>query len=108
MCMLKNLLLDDRNLNNSIIEISKKKIILNRNISVTDIIKPSIDFHITKKIIDYITEKGPFDDRELVQKLIWYNSSGINYRKPAILYEKEKYSAILPFMKEFYKLYKIW
>jgi len=108
MCMLKNLLLDDRNLNNSIIKISKKKIILNRNIRSADIIKPSIDFHITKKIIDYITERSPFTDRELIQKIIWYNSSGINYRKPDILYEKEKYRAILPFMNEFYKLYKIW
>jgi len=106
--MLKNLLLDDRNLNNSIITVNTGKLILNRNINTRDIIKASIDFHITKKIIDYITEKGPFTDRELVQKLIWYNSSGINYRKPAILYEKEKYRAILPFMNEFYRLYKIW
>ena len=108
MYMLKNLLLDDRNLNNSIITVNTGKLILNRNINTRDIIKASIDFHITKKIIDYITEKGPFTDRELVQKLIWYNSSGINYRKPAILYEKEKYRAILPFMNEFYRLYKIW
>jgi len=108
MCMLKNLILDTGDFKDFIVKVSKKKIVLNRNICYKDIIKPSVDFHITKKIIDYIVEKGPFADRELIRKIIWYNSSGINYRKPEILYEKEKYRIIKPLMDDFYKLYKIW
>uniref|UniRef100_A0A6C0B469 Uncharacterized protein n=1 Tax=viral metagenome TaxID=1070528 RepID=A0A6C0B469_9ZZZZ len=108
MCMLKNLLLDGRNFNNSIIKVSKQKLILSRNIKSKDIIKPSIDFHITAKMIDFIAAKSTFSDKELIKKIIWYNSSGINYRKPDIIFEQEKYRVILPFMNEFYKLYKIW
>ena len=108
MQMLKNLILDNGNFNNLIIKVSKRKLVLNRNICYKDIIKSSIDFHITKKIIDYITEKGPFTDRELIKKIIWYNSSGLNYRKPEILYEKKKFIIIKPLMDDFYKLYKIW
>ena len=108
MLMIRNLILDDNDFNNSIIKVSKKNLILSRNICDTDFIKPAIDFHITKKMIDYIVKKGPFIDRSLIQKLIWYNSSGVNVRKPEIIFEKEKYMAIRPLMNDFYKLYKIW
>jgi len=108
MRMLRNILLDNNDFNNSIIKVSRKKIVLNRNICETDFIKSSIDFHITKKMISYIVDKSPIKDEELIKNLIWYNSSGINYRKPAKIYQKDNWELIKPCVKDFYKIYKIW
>ena len=108
MRMLRNILLDNNDFNNSVIKVSRKKIVLNRNICETDFIKASIDFHITKRMIRYIIDKSSLCDEELVKNLIWYNSSGINYRKPAKIYQKDKWELIQPHIKDFYKIYKIW
>ena len=103
MKLLKDILLSNSNFNKLIIKVNTKKIVLNRNICESDFIKPSIDFHITKKIIRYITSNSPIKDEILVKNIIWYNSSGINFRKSSKIYKKEQWELIKPYIEDFYK-----
>lgn len=62
-----------------IIDIPIKNLVLTRNITKKDIIKSAVDFHCYPHIIQEITKQTGITG-DTIKKLIWLNSSSINYR----------------------------
>ncbi len=55
----------------------------------------AIDFHTNKNLIDFILKKFPYiQSPEEIKKIIWYNSSSINYRKDNLIYKKDTWNDI--------------
>lgn len=58
----------------------------------------AVDYHTNDNFIDFIMKKFPdIDTYEEIKKIIWYNSSGMNYRKKNIGYKVDKWTI----MKEY-------
>ena len=93
--------------NKMIIKVPRKKLTVNRLLHKSDILMQSIDFHISSKLIPYISENTQIKDHELIKKLIWFNNSAYNVRKSNISFEKDKWKIIAPFVHSFQKDYKI-
>jgi len=51
-----------------------------QNLNLDDWIFEAIDFHCDKKIIEYIHNKYGYSEKK-IEKIIWHNSSKINYRE---------------------------
>ena len=61
----------------------------------------AVDFHTNNNFIDFIMKKYPdIDTYEEIKKIIWYNSSGINYRKKSIEYKSEKWENIKEYVNK--------
>ena len=54
----------------------------------------AIDFHCTPHIISFIINKYPDIKADIVKKLIWHNSSKINYRINTPIYEPVKWNNV--------------
>ena len=59
----------------------------------------AIDFHTNKNFIDFITKKFNYNEEEL-KKIIWYNSSGINYRKNNKNYRNDVWDEIKEYVNK--------
>tara|TARA_Y200000002_G_scaffold366321_1_gene357159 strand:+ start:813 stop:1724 length:912 start_codon:yes stop_codon:yes gene_type:complete len=67
------------NKNIFIIDIPIKNLVLTRNITKKDIIQSAVDFHCYPHIIQQIAKQTGIKG-DTIKKLIWLNSSSINYR----------------------------
>lgn len=55
----------------------------------------AVDFHTNSNLVDFILKKFPYlNNTEEIKKIIWYNSSGINYRKNNLEYKKDTWEDI--------------
>ena len=93
--------------NKMIIKVPRKKLTVNRLLYKRDILMQSIDFHISSKLIPYISENTTIKDHEFIKKLIWFNNSAYNVRKNNINFEKDKWEIIAPFVHSFQREFKI-
>ena len=95
--------------NKYIVRVSLKNLLVTRSISKLDIINSSIDFHITNKILIYVSERSAIKNHETIKKAIWNHSSSLNFREKkknqGLL---EEWNSIKNIVEEFYKQYKIY
>ncbi len=49
----------------------------------------AIDFHCNDRFIEYIKKRYPDVEEDEIRKMVWLNSSSINYRKSTEIYERE-------------------
>ena len=54
----------------------------------------AVDFHTNKNICEFILKKYNYLDVSKIKKLIWNNSSGVNYRKENVVFESETWDTI--------------
>ena len=59
----------------------------------------AIDYHTNKNFIDFISKKFNYNEEEL-KKIIWYNSSGINYRKNNKNYRNDVWEEIKEYVNK--------
>ena len=108
MAMIKTLLYKDIK-NRYIVRVPMKNLIITRSISKLDIINPSIDFHISNKILEYVSSRGTIKNHDIIKKAIWNHSSSINYReKEKDKSLKEEWNTIKIILEDFYRNFKIY
>lgn len=59
----------------------------------------AIDYHTNNNFIEFITKKFNYNEEEL-KKIIWYNSSGINYRKNNKNYRNDVWEEIQEYVNK--------
>ena len=91
-----------------IVKIPIKNLVLKRSINKTDIIPSSIDFHITNKLIPYISDNTNIKNHDIIKKTIWFNSSAINYRKKKKDILIKEWKIIKSSFNDFNKNFKIY
>tara|TARA_B110000208_G_scaffold158381_1_gene192549 strand:+ start:160 stop:1077 length:918 start_codon:yes stop_codon:yes gene_type:complete len=105
--MIQNILKNPINSNN-LIKIISKDIRITANISYSDIIPQSIDFHIYPTILDELVKLKKIYERDLIKKLIWCNSSCINYRVKHKPWKQKEWNLIKNDFIRLQKTYKIY
>ena len=90
-----------------IIKVPRKRIKITRPFCNWDIIYEAIDFHICSKMIPHIINKSEIKDKDLIKKIIWFNNSAYNIRRPNIEYEKENWEKIKDIVNDFQKKYNV-
>jgi len=103
--MLKNFadyLNNTRNINTVINKMPIRLIkIYVKELEIDDIDYSAIDYHCNSNFLEYISKKYPNIDIEELKKIIWYHSSGLNYRiSKTSNYNVEKWNEIKDYVEK--------
>tara|TARA_B110000908_G_C10227971_1_gene439024 strand:- start:275 stop:1183 length:909 start_codon:yes stop_codon:yes gene_type:complete len=105
--MIQNILKTPIHIDN-LVKISVKHLIITNNISYSDIIRESIDFHIYPRMLDELLALNIIPDKELIKKLIWHNSSSLNFRFTQKPWKQNQWNLIKQDFIRLQKTYKIY
>jgi hypothetical protein len=72
-----------------------------KELEIDDIDYTAIDYHCNSNFLEYIHKKFPHIEMEELKKIIWYHSSGINYRiSKSSNYNIEKWNEIKDYVEK--------